>query len=105
MFNTIKSSKEISELFNNGNFRPLKFFNLIYRNSEFTRVAFIAGKRLGKAHYRNYLKRRLRSLYSENFKYFENKEVLLIAKKDLKECSDEDLKNSLYKRNVFKENN
>ena len=105
MFNTIKSSKEISELFHNGYFRSFKFFNLIYRNSEVTRVAFIAGKKLGKAHYRNYLKRRLRSLYSENFKYFENKEVLLIAKKNLKEYSDEDLKKSLCKKNVFTENN
>ncbi len=82
-FNVIKNSKDISDLFNQGNFWSSYALNIIYRDSSCSRVAFIAGKKIGKAHIRNFLKRRLRHLYSNNVELFNNKDVLFIAKKQL----------------------
>lgn len=83
VFNVIKSNLEISELFNNGSFWSSKSVNIIFRISDDDGVAFIAGKKLGKAHDRNFAKRRLRHLYRENRNLFSKKEVLLISKKSL----------------------
>lgn len=83
MFNVIKKSEEISALFNSGKYISLKYFTIIWEECENTRVAFIAGKKLGGAVKRNFLKRRLRSLYRENFEIFQNKKVLLLAKQRL----------------------
>lgn len=85
VFNTIKSNKEISELFNSGTFWSSYALNIIYKASGQQRVAFIAGKKIGKAYKRNFLKRRLRHLYLNNIDLFQDMDVLLIAKQNLLE--------------------
>ncbi len=81
MYKTIKDKNQISDLFNNGTFWHSRNFFIIYKSSEDQEVAYIAGKKLGKAHIRNFAKRRLRHLYFENQDLFEQKSALLVAKK------------------------
>lgn len=97
MFKVIKKSEEISALFNSGKYLSLKNFTIIYKESESTRVAFIAGKKLGNAVKRNFLKRRLRSLYSENQEIFEGKDVLFLAKQRLLTAKYSEAENDLAK--------
>lgn len=83
MFNVIKKSEEISALFNSGHYVSLKYFTIIWEESDEARVAFIAGKKLGNAVKRNFLKRRLRALYQDHQEIFQNKKVLFLAKQRL----------------------
>ena len=87
MYKTIKSKIEISELFNSGISIHTRDLIVLYKDLEAGdidgKVVFIAGKKLGKAPTRNYLKRRLRHLYSLNEEKFRGRRVLLIAKKSL----------------------
>ncbi len=86
MFKTIKSNSKISELFRIGKLKQTKDILIYYKlsdNLDEGKVAFIAGKKLGKAPTRNYLKRRLRHLYLLNKDKFNDKQILLIAKKSL----------------------
>lgn len=87
MYKTIKSKKEIVNLFKTGKIIHTQYILFLYENIKISdnlnTVAFIAGKKLGKSTKRNFLKRRLRSLYLLNEDKFINKKILMIAKKNL----------------------
>lgn len=103
MFNVIKSNSEISELFNTGRYISTKTFSVIWINSETTKVAFIAGKKLGKAHIRNYYKRRLREIYRQNSDTFKYKKVLLIARNSLLNAKNDQVYKGIKKvENIFR---
>lgn len=103
MFNVIKRNSEISELFNTGRYISTKTFSVIWINSEATKVAFIAGKKLGKAYIRNYYKRRLREIYRQNSDIFKNKKVLLIAKNSLLNAKNNQVYKGIKKvENIFR---
>lgn len=87
---TIKSNKDINFIFKNGEFKNLPFFKLliINNNSKIAgTVAFITGKKLGNAVWRNSAKRRLKNFYYllENNNFLNNKQVLLLAKQNILE--------------------
>lgn len=103
MFNVIKNNSEISELFNTGSYISTKTFSVIWIKSESSQVAFIAGKKLGKAHIRNYCKRRLREIYRQNSVLFENKKVLLIARNALLNANNDQIYKGIKRiENIFK---
>ncbi len=92
MLDIIKSSNEISSLFNKG--RRLGTPNLtliVLRNEKLHdlhgRVAFIAGKRLGNAVWRNRAKRRMRGLCKDLGGPFSGYDVLFIARKNTGDVS------------------
>ena len=82
---TIKSSKDIDFLFKHG--RRINSDLLSIRVCELSkecdrrgRVAFIAGKKLGNAVFRNRCKRVMRAMYSRNRGPWENYDVAFIAR-------------------------
>lgn len=88
---TIKSSAEISSLLKSGKrFRTPYFTLIVLRNQEqhglSGRVAFIAGKKLGNAVWRNSAKRRMRSLCREVGGPFDSYDMLLVAKRGVTEA-------------------
>ena len=103
MFKVIKNNLDISRLFNSGRYISTKTFSVIWQDSDNTQVAFIAGKKLGKANKRNYCKRRLREIYRHNSNIFENKEVLLIARADLINAKNDQILKGINKvEHIFK---
>ena len=88
---TIKSSAEISELFHHGRRISAPDFNLIIlqrseQHDRDGRVAFIAGKKLGNAVWRNRAKRRMRALCFQAGGPFEGFDVAFVAKKSISEA-------------------
>ena len=59
------------------------------------RVAFIAGKKLGNAVWRNRAKRRMRSLCRDNGGPFDGYDVVFIARKNVNEASYRKMSNDL----------
>ena len=51
------------------------------------RAAFVAGKRLGNAVWRNRAKRRMRALYRETESLFNSYDVIFLAKKSVNDAS------------------
>ena len=88
MLDTIKSSDEISLVFDKGRRFNTPYLTLIVvRNDEqhgqHGRVAFIAGKRQGNAVWRNRAKRRMRSICSEIDGIISDYQIVYLAKQKL----------------------
>lgn len=85
---TIKSSSEISHLFENGRRVSASCFSLIVLRNENQhdrdgRVAFIAGKKLGNAVWRNRAKRRMRALCAAKGGSFPGYDVAFVARRGI----------------------
>lgn len=68
------------------------------------RAAFVAGKKLGNAVWRNRAKRRMRSVYRETIPQFESYDVVFLAKKSVNEADYSKLVNNV-KRAMKKNTN
>lgn len=90
----IKSSTEISEIFSKGVWYKTPYFALIVKQSNENeaqgiscqhdpqgRVAFIAGKKLGNAVWRNKAKRRMRAVCRDLHGSWDNLDVVFLARK------------------------
>lgn len=81
---TIKSSTEISYLFTHGRRYSTPFLTLIVnpneKHDQVGRVAFIAGKKLGNAVWRNRAKRRMRALCIDLGGPWADYDVIFLAK-------------------------
>lgn len=90
MLETIKSSTEISDLFAQGRRFSSPYFTLIVKNTQHGqsgRVAFIAGKKLGNAVWRNRSKRRLRAICKDCKGPWKEIDVIFLAKSQINEVS------------------
>ena len=95
MKSTIKSSADISLLFSQGKRFSTPFLTVIVlkRNNQHDhellhgRVAFIAGKKLGNAVWRNRAKRRMRELCRDLGGPWEGYEVIFLAKSSVAEAT------------------
>ena len=94
---TIKSSEEITLLFKQGNRFHTAHLTFIvlpqhdHGESSDGRVAFIAGKKLGNAVWRNRAKRRMRALCTDIGGPWNGLDVVLLAKKSINEAQYIDL--------------
>lgn len=59
----LRGDKLFHELFENGQFKRGKYFNVVWRPAERRRVAFATARRIKSAATRNTIKRRLREAY------------------------------------------
>ena len=79
-----------------------EFYTIYYKsNQDNKKLAFVAGKKCGKAHQRNYLKRTMREISREVFSQLPNIHAVVIARENVNRLSFEDKKNNLlglYKR-------
>ena len=94
---TIKSSAEITRLFKEGQRVGTKDITLIVMRNEkghdhHGRAAFIAGKKLGNAVWRNRAKRRMRSLCRDLNGPFAEYDVLFVARRSINDVSYEEMK-------------
>lgn len=93
---TIKSSTEISQLFSTGKRLKTPYLTLIVgepfselnraedvQHDRSGRVAFIAGKKLGNAVWRNRAKRRMRAICQDLGGPWPNKDVVFLARSSL----------------------
>ena len=85
---TIKSSAEISDIFENGRRVNTPEMSLIVlrnlnQHDHDGRVAFIAGKRLGNAVWRNRAKRRMRAVCMQLGGPFKGYDVVFLAKRSV----------------------
>ncbi|HAM16246.1 MAG TPA: ribonuclease P protein component [Eggerthellaceae bacterium] len=97
---TIRSSSEISELFDRGRRVHTPHLNLIILRHEKQhdhdgRVAFIAGKKLGNAVWRNRAKRRMRALCRDVGGPFDGFDVAFIARRDMDSAPWKDIRSDL----------
>ena len=89
---TIKSSEEITNLFKTGTRFHTAYLTFIvlpqcdHGESPNGRVAFIAGKKLGNAVWRNRAKRRMRALCEDIGGPWKGLDVVLLAKKTITEA-------------------
>ena len=88
----IKSSSEISTLFKEGRrVRTHDITVIVLRNDEqhgpCGRVAFVAGKKLGNAVWRNRAKRRMRSLYRDLHAPFSGYDLVFMARPSVNEAN------------------
>ena len=93
---TIKARSEINNLFQNGcRFGTPEMSLIILRNQEQHdhngRVAFIAGKRLGNAVWRNRAKRRMRSVCQQVGGPFPGYDVVFLARGNINEAAFGDM--------------
>lgn len=84
---TIKSSSEISKIFKTGKRFNTAYFSMIVLRtddrSESGRVAFIAGKKLGNAVWRNAAKRRLRETFRLSGQKIMGFDLVFVAKSNI----------------------
>lgn len=98
----IKSSTEISALFNSGQRFNTPYFTLIVSSDEkqhdhHGRAAFVAGKKNGNAVWRNRAKRRMRAVCRETDGPYEGYEVVFLAKRNIDNVSFDELKHACNK--------
>ena len=88
---TITSSREISQAFSEGRRIHTRYLTLIVipakQHDQNGRVAFIAGKKLGNAVWRNAAKRRMREIYRANSSLLAGKDLLFIARRPIMDAS------------------
>lgn len=90
MLETITSSTDISDLFENGRRFSNPFLTILVKkrtHGRSGRVAFVAGKKLGNAVWRNKNKRRMRAVCKEMQGPWVNYDVVFIAKPQTSQAS------------------
>lgn len=93
--NRLKKRKEFSYLYNNGTAKHTAHLTMVYlpTKKRATKVGFSVAKKIGKAHLRNFVKRRLRVIVREFIgKLPDELNIVFIAKPGIESMSFVDLK-------------
>ncbi len=106
---SLSNKKEISVIFSNGErintkFGPIYLYSV--NDDAKNRIAILIKKKIGKAYYRNYIKRRIRFYISSEITLLENYNRVIFLYRYLKPIKYDDLKNeyNLRLKNIFKLN-
>ncbi len=106
---SLSNKKEISVIFSNGEkintkFGPIYLYSV--NDDAKNRIAILIKTKIGKAYYRNYIKRRIRFYISSEITLLENYNRVIFLYRYLKPIKYDDLKNeyNLRLKNIFKLN-
>ena len=93
--NRLRKRKEFAYLYNNGTAKHSAHLTLVYLPTKHRplKIGFSIGKKIGKAHTRNLIKRRLRAIFREIVPTLPNNyNVVVIAKAGVENITFADLK-------------
>jgi len=96
----IKKKKEFLLTYKKGSRYRGKYFTVIFltNNRSYSRLAAVAGKKVGNAVVRNKVKRRLKALFRKNKGLLKNcKDLIFIAKENIAKTSWKDLQKDFIK--------
>ena len=92
----LRKSEEFSKIISNQKKCKNKYFSLYYKESDTTLFGITVPKKVGKAVYRNKLKRRVKNIISNNENYIQsNYNYVIIIKEPSLELDYEGLENNL----------
>lgn len=97
--NRLKKRKEFAYLYSNGKAKHTAFLTVVYLPTKFraTKIGFSISKKVGKAHLRNLIKRRLRAITREIVPTLpDNFNIVFIAKKGIDTLTFDALKKEMY---------
>ena len=97
--NRLRKRKEFAYLYNNGNAKHTDNLTLVFlpTKNRKLKVGFSVTKKVGKAHLRNLIKRRLRAIVREIVPSLpDNYNMVIIAKSGIEELSFASLKSQVY---------
>ena len=92
--NRLRKRKEFAYLYNNGTAKHTKHLTVVYLPTKYRalKIGFSITKKIGKAHTRNLIKRRLRAIVRGLVSSLPNNyNMVVIAKADIDKVSFEDL--------------
>lgn len=92
--NRLRKRKEFAYLYNNGSAKHTNHLTVVYlpTKNRKLKIGFSITKKIGKAHTRNLIKRRLRAIVREFVPQLPNNyNMVIIAKKDIETISYSDL--------------
>ena len=97
--NRLKKRKEFAYLYSNGVAKHTQHITLVYLpvKNRILKVGFSIGKKIGKAHTRNLIKRRMRACVREFIpNMLDNYNVVFICKKGIDEITFDTIKKEVY---------
>ena len=98
--NRLRKRKEFAYLYNNGTAKHTANLTLVYlpTKNRILKIGFSVAKKIGKAHTRNFIKRRLRAIVKDIVPSLPNNyNMVLIAKAGIETLNFEDLKSQTIK--------
>ena len=105
--NIVKENRIFNNIVETGQQKKNKNLVLYYKvnqNNKNYRFGISVGKKIGNAVIRNKLKRKIRSIIDNNKKYYENnKDYIIIVRKNCLNCSFEEINNSFLNLIINKE--
>lgn len=96
--NRLRKRKEFAYLYTNGKAKHSKHVSLVYLPTKHrpVKIGFSLSKKIGKAHTRNFVKRRLRAILRDIVPHLKaNFNIVLIGKLGIDEISFADLRNEI----------
>ncbi len=90
---SLKRNKDIAELVNYKQSVGNKYYVVYFKKLNDTKIAISISKKVGNAVVRNYQKRVVREIVSNNLELLQNNRILIVVKKN---CLDIDFKEKEY---------
>lgn len=107
--NRLTKRKEFSYVYKKGKKTSSPFVSLVYVSTKLkvSRIGFSISKKIGKAHTRNLIKRRLREIFFIELPKLKTNNYVIVANKGIEELTYQQLKNEvlivLNRENLYHE--